>query len=38
MAGYQQYPRKEVSQEMEIGTDISTNYTTDQPYEVTFNF
>lgn len=38
MAGYQQYPRDEALKEREVRVDSSTNYATDQPHEVPFNF
>lgn len=38
MVGYQQYHDEEVPQEKEMGIDTSTNYITNQPYEVHFNF
>lgn len=37
-AGYQPYPGKEAPYEREVWIYTSTNYATDQPHEVLFNF
>lgn len=38
MVAYQQYARKKIPEEREVGIDTSTNYAIDQLHEIPFNF